>query len=96
MGEYLRYLLNESLFHLPINMIVLGCAPASITLKQIRLPKSFGGFAIVSLELVRHVAYLASVVASWSHMDRFADLRIDFWLPHLDPPVRSVVNHNKT
>ena len=47
----------------------------------------------MSLELVRHAAYLASVVASWSHMDRFADSRIDFWLPHLDPPVRSLIAH---
>ena len=63
-------------------------------LKQIRLPKSSGGFAITSLELVRHAAFLASVVASWSHMACLADQRIAYWVPILRLPVESLVTHS--
>ena len=62
-------------------------------LNQIRLPKSSEGFAIISLELVRHAAFLASVVASWPHLARLADQRIHSWLPFLDQSLKSTVTH---
>lgn len=62
-------------------------------LKQVRLPKSFGGFALTSLELVRHAAFLASVVASWSHMACLAQHRIAFWVPILRTPVETLLTH---
>ena len=62
-------------------------------LKQVRLPKAFGGFAITSLDLVRHAAYLASVAASWSHMACLEDRRLDYWTPVLRLPLETLASH---
>ena len=62
-------------------------------LKQVRLPKAYGGFAITSLELVRHAAYLASVAASWSHMEHLADRRLAYWTPILRLPLQTLATH---
>ena len=62
-------------------------------LKQVRLPKAYGGFAITSLDLVRHAAYLASVAASWSHMEYLEDRWLACRTPILHLPLQTLATH---